>query len=474
MKVTRLIAALAAALSSGTVDAVRLNPDGTGQALIYPYYTARTGDGAAFNTYISVANETSRAKAVRVHVRESRLGRVVTSLNVFLAPNDLWTGAIVPTAEGARIVTSDVSCTDPPPADPTARAFDFHDRNYPGPNSAGAGTGLDRTREGYVEMLELGTLTGLSAAAVTHTGSTQIPANCAAVFSLPLQIEAPTGGLSGTLTLIDVARGMDFTLNAEALDELASQPYYRPASDPYPGFDAAEIDPVSVVTANGAVYRSTWPRGLDAVTAALMRKPSFEYTLDAATRSGTDFVITMPTKPFHVRAFPVAPPFSADGRWHPTCQSGTVDSVFGEHVSFYSFSREERVTSPDVCGLSGPASCSFSMCGVSSVGRMIGPVVLNSTSGGFRASIPGHLPPAGGWATMDAPGSATLTSLPTSTRRDLTTGAATGGAHTFRGLPVVGLWVRTFMNGTLDCGGAACQGNFGGAFPFRYTRSISP
>jgi hypothetical protein len=57
---------------------------------------------------------------------------------------------------------------------------------------------------------------------------------------------------------------------------------------------------------------------------------------------------------------------------------------------------------------------------------------------------------------------------------DLATGTATSGVHVFSGLPVMGLAVRTFRNGTLACTGGACQGNYGGAFPFKYTRRITP
>ena len=56
--------------------AVSLNPDGLGQALIYPYYTVRSVEGGnALNTYVSVVNHTSDAKAVRVRGREGRAAK---------------------------------------------------------------------------------------------------------------------------------------------------------------------------------------------------------------------------------------------------------------------------------------------------------------------------------------------------------------------------------------------------------------
>jgi hypothetical protein len=62
----------------------------------------------------------------------------------------------------------------------------------------------------------------------------------------------------------------------------------------------------------------------------------------------------------------------------------------------------------------------------------------------------------------------------TSTRMNVLSGATTSGSHSFVGLPVVGFTVRTFRNGTLDCGGVSCQGNYGSAFPLKYLRSIAP
>jgi hypothetical protein len=39
---------------------------------------------------------------------------------------------------------------------------------------------------------------------------------------------------------------------------------------------------------------------------------------------------------------------------------------------------------------------------------------------------------------------------------------------------MLGFSARIFRNGTLRCDAGACQGNYGGAFPFKYRRSITP
>jgi hypothetical protein len=99
---------LAIPLSCG---AVFVSADGLGQALIYPYYTAQSSGGSAYNTLFSIVNHTADAKSVRIRFREARNSRPVAEFNVFLSPHDVWTAGVIPTASGARLITHDVSCT---------------------------------------------------------------------------------------------------------------------------------------------------------------------------------------------------------------------------------------------------------------------------------------------------------------------------------------------------------------------------
>ena len=43
---------------AGTAHAVYEDPNGLGQALIFPYYTVQSAGGNSYNTYISVVNTT--------------------------------------------------------------------------------------------------------------------------------------------------------------------------------------------------------------------------------------------------------------------------------------------------------------------------------------------------------------------------------------------------------------------------------
>jgi hypothetical protein len=79
-----------------------------------------------------------------------------------------------------------------------------------------------------------------------------------------------------------------------------------------------------------------------------------------------------------------------------------------------------------------------------------------------------------GWLDVRAIGTAALVSRADSTLLRHATGESVAGAHTFRGLPVVGFAARIFRNGTLSCGAGSCQGNYGGAYPLKYRRNITP
>ncbi len=456
-----------------TAEAVTLNPDGRGQALIYPYYTARSSGANPFHTYVSVLNGSLRTSAVRVRFREARAGREVAGFNVFLAPGDMWTGAVVPSEAGAQVVSADVSCTDPPFAGTGGlRAIPFGNALYSGANDDGHGTSLDRAREGYIEMIEMASLTGVAAGNVAHGAATGVPHNCAAIVGVPvpLTVEAPTGQLSGTATYINVATGMDFTVNADALAGLSTAPFFRVPGDAYPDFNAAEVTPISIVVDGGSVYRSLWTRGVDAVSAVLMRESaSGEYVRDASTRSQTDIVVTAPTRRFHVQGTGGSSPF-------PSACLNLVSGISNRAQAAIRLPNDFLINPefPVLCGAMEVASIARTGESAATSSRVFGSRSLLRLNNGGALSAGDF---ENGVVLMDTPFLAvgrTLVSLPGSTRIDAATGSSIPGSHTFRGIPQVGFAARTFENGTLSCSAVACQGNYGGAFPMTFTRRIDP
>jgi hypothetical protein len=485
-----LSASVAAALCNAPASlAVRLDPDGVGQALIFPYYTVQSAGPNPLNTYVSIVNHATDTKALRVRFRDGRNGAETLSINLFLSPNDVWTGAVVPAgasaSAGATLLTADTSCTDPP-FGVAGHSLDFRNAAYSGANDDGAGTGLDRTREGFLEVLEMATLTGASAQAVAHTPSGTV-GNCAAVQgNASPALSLPTGGISGTFTLINVANGMDFSANADALADLGTHPYFRVATDPYPDLNAVEIDTVSAVVLNGNVYRSTWVRPVDAVSAVLMRSQWMgEYVLDTATASQTDVVVTFPTKRFYVTSSAMAAPFSGNPGWAKDCGSPVIPTS-GEVIQYTTFNREEAGETHDVTAFpEQPPGAVDTLCGIANVfsvveggsGNLVtGPTAVLGSANRGLSSGDAHSQEGAqdGWIQFVPTRTQRFLSGSTSTRLNVLGGTTQAGAQTFAGLPVVGFTVRTFQNGTLSCGGISCQGNYGSAFALKYRRSIGP
>lgn len=135
------LAGAGALAMAGAANAVYINGDGMGQALIYPYYTVRTGT----NTLLSVVDATDKAKAVKVRFIEGKNSQEVLDFNLFLSPKDVWTAAVVGddyvVMPVVAPVTSDPDCSN-------AKVLTI---------AAAPATKLDRIREGYVELIEMAT-----------------------------------------------------------------------------------------------------------------------------------------------------------------------------------------------------------------------------------------------------------------------------------------------------------------------------
>lgn len=265
-KAVALAATLGAAASAQA--AISLNHNGQGEVLLYPMYTVENGN----DTAISVTNTTGEFKVVKVRFREALNSQDVLDFHLFLSPKDVWNGVVVPTDDGAKLITRDTSCTVPAiPADGAA----FTNLAYSGGaietalrGEDGGPQDLKRTRVGYAEIIELGVLDPAAltstakagggfvtmAEAVKHVNG--VPGNCGALvteylsgkwndttgdfsvgFKTPAQlISAKTngvtngaeaganraagglGGLYGVGTVTNVFAGQQIGYDATALD----------------------------------------------------------------------------------------------------------------------------------------------------------------------------------------------------------------------------------------------------------------
>lgn len=470
LRVLRTLLLVGALIGCASAQAVYLSGSGMGQALIYPYYTVRSTDGNAFNTYISIGNADTQAKALRVRFREGRNGREVLGFNLFLHPGAVWAAALVPGPNGARLLSRDPTCSIPAfnTLQGSAPYLDLSPALFTGNQADGLGEAEDRVREGYVEVLEMASLSG----SFIEANST----DCANVRAGSIPTLFPPGGyLYGTLTLINVQSGLDFTLPAEALAQLASAAYYRAPSDPYPDFNAAEIGRVATFTYTDKLYRIEMPSALAAVEAAIARRHIVnEIALDAVTQSATDWVITMPTRRFHASGIASVFFNEAIGANGDLRIGGSFLSRSGKRVWIVDNcgflcppdTHERRVVAPwttTVLGFSGATSVTAA-AGTTAV--------LGSTNGWLIGLPDAGAGGAGDWEFVN-----TFSGPPNIVVNAFTTRLASGVTATERirlyGLPVMGFMARTLRNGTITCGAGNCQGNYGGSAPHRMRREVA-
>jgi hypothetical protein len=446
---------------AGAAQAVNLNPDGLGQVLIYPYYTTRVdGAGNAYNSLLSVFNTTASAKAVKVRFLEGKNSAEVLDFNLYLSAKDVWTTAITAMSGGAGIITTDASCTLP--AIPAAGKA-FVNFVYA---SDGAGSSLDRTTEGYVEIIEMASYADDSKTTsnVTHVNS--VPPGCGAQSDALGSSEAlpPTGGLFGGMTLINVDTGSDYTEDAVALDNFSDRSQYSGAGSTLPNLAQASPS-ISTVVANNSVFTSAWAAGPDAVSAVLMHDQVMnEFVLDAVTHSGTDWVVTMPTKRFYVGQGTGTPSELFQRNFNKT--DGACDDV-----SLNIYDREENTTSTPISFSPPPPTQSNSLCWEANVITFNNSNVLGSAN---VANVPTTF--EHGWLNLGfEPLSVTAPIHTLVSGITLTIdafGNQTTGTATYTGLPVVGFAVQSFTNGAITVNGVSTLSNYGGNFVQKGTRSI--
>ena len=387
--------ALLAIAAMNTAQAVHLDPTGRGQALIYPYYTVNRGQ----QTLLSVTNTASVAQAARVNIREGFNGREVLFFNVFLSPFDSWSATIFALrdagidSDGAAILTRDTSCTAPQfVEDGTSIGgtpyVAFREFGYLPPLGDGGPYTTDRTREGMFEIIAMSNVGAPLAAAIAHGSNGSPPTGCAQVRNLqgnePTVSSAPSGGLTGSVSIIDAGRGTYLTTRAEGLGGFTGVTLFSPVFSNLPNLSSVNEGPgvvlftkatAHVFDAKGAVQNLTYPgpdprsRRVDAVTAVLMAdRIHNDYEISSATGRASDWVVTMPTKAFYVdpalaQSTTAIPPFTRIYNGSPTATPRFAPVVFSRTL----YSRE------------GISSGTYAGCGFICPGEFPVPPIFSRT-----------------------------------------------------------------------------------------------
>jgi len=315
---------------------------GTGQVLIFPYYTVRDGWITTFN----VTNTAASTLAVKVRLRESKNSRDVLDFNIVMSPYDVWNGLLTmapykdpdgnihPDDMRTTLYTHDNSCTSP--GKDIVNGGQANPFAYTGTQADGGGSGNGRAYDGYLEMLVMGE----SAADVgaDHGGYAPdtVPYNAwHKEDGVPEDCDAVDDAFLATASQWD----QQSDLTGQTGDPPARDDFVGPSLSPDTGSNPLKGNIAWLQTRNGIGAGSTalavsdwtdanlvtaqefpwfleptfvtngapWTLNLDALLAfesAIGVSTAFnEWAVNPATGAVTDWVITFPTKAYHVDKF---------------------------------------------------------------------------------------------------------------------------------------------------------------------------
>ncbi len=489
--------AIALATSLGlaaAANAVNVNSDGTGQVLLYPVYTAESGNFTA----IAVTNTTDQYKAVKVRFLEGMNSKEVLDFNLYLSPYDVWTANVVKTPNGAKITTVDESCT----AGDIAKGFDgveganaaigqqFFNYEYQSDGPAAPAEDVNgyrseaRTRVGHIEIIEMSDLDPAAALGTTTVGQAikhvaGVPGNCAAVRAawnaggaqLLAADTGVSGGLYGTGAIINVEAGTEYGYDAVALENFWSvdgtlfpTPPAATVRHTDPGNllpSLTQAAPIAVF-ANGVVAEVDSGNGIDAVSAVLMKDSiKNDYAVGAGLNAETDWVVTFPTKTHYVNPSASAPFSTA---WAPVTASAC------EQIALSYWDREEgsAVVTNAQFSPRPPAGPAQALCYETNIVRINGTSnILSDAYTDYTVTLNSGFET--GWLRLSFVPSG---SAPVDAARVITGENAGGDTVAVTGLPVIGFAAIAIQNG--DVGGLLSNYGTSNAHKATSTVTVTP
>ena len=486
MKRTSLTTAVIAGIAgvagiSNMASAVYLNNDGLGQVLIYPYYTVNAGN----ITLMTVVNTTNDAKAVKVRFLEAYNSREVLDFNLYLSKHDVWTAAVVKVGSGAGVFSTDNSCTVPALPTTAASAQPFLTYAYDGTGGTDAGgtipadggpTSVTRTLEGYAELIEMGTVTGSTAASITHKNG--VPDDCTVVQDLwadggdwttdsTIDMSGASGGLFGSGAILNVNEGTIAGYNADAIDQfyLAGDFNHSAPGSLSPSLADEEthtsyVFAPSPSTTVPTLITTPYITGVDAISSLFIADQIYnEYWTSGGTAANSEWVVTFPTKSFYVDV----PYIATAGHLQP------FDVVFSKNLScspikLTVYDREEKTTTTPTGFSPSKGQQGTNLCYEAQVVTFGQPNIGTQPSAVLGSALTANIPTVGnnGWALIDLYNGAPA-------KHVLPASYTVGTTHVFRGLPVTGFWVTNLVNG--DVGGVLS--NYSALFRHKLHRACS-
>ena len=505
-----LLTTLLGASSAAHAQPVSLSAEGIGQVLIYPYYTVRNG----WTTLLSIVNnDSANGRALKLRFLEGKNGASVASVNLFLAPNDVWTAAVLPgsgTDAPPQLVTNDTSCTYPALRPgvletglPNQPSLVFDTKAIAADGDAVALQTVDRLREGYFEVIEMADIPATGDRArdslafqIKFEAFNRGQPPCTDLSDGNLtrytnQIAAPSGGLSGAATLLNALGGASAEYTPTTLNGFWLTPTtatlasaLTASTSSLPNLSSGG-NTMAHYFYDGKTYFSKFNRSIDAVSAILMSDEllgEHAYTVDSSI--ATTWVITAPTKRFYTQGIAARPfAYPWDGNKGAACTE----------VLLYSYDRNTTSPVGNVdCSLCPPlrpisergicqAAAVLSFAGINAQGgdflfdskHLIVDANLFAFMGAQNAGASVARAGREGGKTRVKPDSQSASLQATSgsiTIVDLATGQLNTvfGPHTLYGLPMIGV---AFSQSAFKTGNP--QQNYASGFRLQSTRRIT-
>ncbi|WMP18713.1 hypothetical protein [Thiothrix lacustris] len=477
-----------------SAQAVHVNPDGTGQVLLFPYFNANDG----YVTNVNLVNSTDQTKAVKIRFREGRNSNDVLDFNIYMSPEDIWTGSIKPTKDSSgnlvgTLSTGDRTCTLPALAS-CEDGKCVAEQAFTGQNVYKDVTAAD-TREGYIEVIEMGVVEDPTVkAGVLHSNGK--PSNCKAVEdawnkktftqgvgAAAKGLSAPTGGLFGSSAIINIKRGSAFAVDPVAIDNYSTQAQHYLSDDAdnflLPSLASGNVTSSSVMTKNSAgeseMVVTEWNKQTDACLAlgdsllpacgtnpypmahALLAPHLMnEYFLDPTDGydGHTDWVVTLPMKKHGINQATkdVVANFEngifdreeSRASWAAKTEFGFSPVLTGKKADSSLLGREVNVVSFKTTDPSFDNTCDV----LSSEARQL------VSTGAFVS----------GWARLSFPGYSLSSGFKSAIGYGLNPSTYTAASNVYKGVPAIG---AAFIEGNVSNNPSA---RFGDALPHKIQR----
>ena len=276
------------------------------------------------------------------------------------------------------------------------------------------------------------------------------------------------------MTIINVLAGEDFATEATALEGFSQTSLWATPGSVEPTL--ARVNPrTSVVTTGSNTFVTDWSvtaNNVDAVSAVLMHDHVYnEFNLETGTKSGTDWVLTMPTKRFYIATGPgnnagalFQRNFNGNGG---SCDDVTVTcstTAKSARCRRRAHSRRRRRRRPTrSAGKRTSSRTTTRTCSR----RRTAPTFRRRSARAGRLSFPLI-------GTAGSPSAKHVLYGGASVVFNTSAGVTSPASTTFNGLPVIGFAAITFNNSEIPgTTGGLVQSSYGGSYLHKATRSIS-